>query len=227
MAKLEFDLGQKWAKGLRIAFESPEESNVNFKNALTLKQVHGKNIAAWSLAPRDYSAIEADGFIAGSNFKGSKQKLCIRTADCCPLFFIDRENEKLAAIHAGWRGLQLGIHLLPFSKGLDPKTTWIWCGPCLNGTSFTVSADMWTQFTPEVQKNFFVEQIDSVRAEPNKKFFLVWKYLERTFKERGVELFYNLEIDTFTSSDFASYRRWKNSRPTQSLTHNISWCGFV
>jgi len=235
---LEFDIGQKWAKGIRLHFcnagESAEfQSSEDFQKNYNLKQVHSKKLVTWSPSTpiAHYQQTEADGFIArGDTYKNSKKKLIIKTADCCPLFFIDRENECVAAIHAGWRGLQQGIHKVPFKEGFNPKTTWIWCGPCLNGDSFEVSEDMWSQFPSEIQKNsdFFANQkSNGEKASAGKKYFHTWKYLTQEFKELGVELFYNVEVDTFEKTDFNSYRRWRSEGNTTPTPHNYSWLSFT
>lgn len=228
---LEFDLGQKWAKGLRIRFHNQRESaSLDFKDGDTLKQIHSKKIADWSLSQSrlGFENQEADGFIArGSPFKTSKRKLYIKTADCAPLFYIDRESECVAALHAGWRGLAQGIHLLPFQRGFNPRTTWIWCGPCLNGSSFEVGPDMWSQFSAKDQNDFFVEKIDDQIAHKGKRFFNSWAFIEKTLKTLNVELLYNVEIDTFKNSEYASYRRWKKNGSIEKLQHNYSWISFI
>jgi hypothetical protein len=203
---------------------------LNLTDGDRLKQVHSKKILDWSLTQSrtGFETLEADGFIAkGSTFKQAKRKLYIKTADCAPLFYIDRENECAAALHAGWRGLAQGIHLVPFQRGFNPQTTWVWCGPCLNGTSFEVGPDMWTQFSNKDQKDFFVDQIGSVKAREEKKFFNSWSFIEKALKEIKIELFYNVEVDTFINTDYASYRRWKKQGSPENLQHNYSWISFI
>jgi len=239
MAGLEFDLGQKWAKGLRIKFldsiESKEFRNSEeFSKSYMPHQVHGKKLLNWSSTMPTSATqpqTEADGFIArGEAFSASKKKLVVRSADCAPLIYVDRESECVASIHAGWRGLSLGIHKVPFDEGFNPKTTWVWCGPCLNGENFEVGEDMWSQFPKDIQKNqsIFADRSSSGKTpNPGKKFFYTWNFLESEFKKMGVELFYNVEIDTFSDESYNSYRRWKKMNGTPPLPHNYSWVGFV
>lgn len=235
---MEFDLGQKWAKGLRLSFLNAQESgefrnSVEFEKSYSLKQIHSAKLINWSATtpPATYSQTEGDGFIVrGDSFKRAKKKLVVRTADCAPLFFVDRENECAASIHAGWPGLARRIHEMPFKEGFNPKTTWIWCGPCLNGASFEVGEDMWTQFAPAVQKDsaIFADRIEGGQtAAPGKKYFYMWKFLESEFKRMGVELFYNVEVDTFSDTNYNSYRRFKKEAGTPPLPHNYSWMSFV
>lgn len=235
---LEFDLEQKWAKGLRIHFCDSAESlhfkdSEDFQKSYSLKQVHSKKLVNWSTnaSPEKYREIEADGFIArGDSYKNSRKKLIIRTADCCPLFYVDRETQSVAAIHAGWRGLAQGIHLLPFKEGFDPKSTWIWCGPCLDGDSFEVSEDMWSQFSKDIQNNsniFSLKKSTGDAATAGKRFFNCWNYLSLEFKKLDVSLFYNVEVNTFTDKNFNSYRRWKKEGNESPTPHNYSWISFV
>jgi copper oxidase (laccase) domain-containing protein len=235
---LEFDLGQKWAKGLRIHFCDAAESaqfkdSNDFQNSYSLKQIHSKKLVNWSASTslEKFRETEADGFIArGEAYKNSLKKLVIRTADCCPLFYVDRENECAAAIHAGWRGLAQGIHLTPFKEGFDPKNTWIWCGPCLNGDTFEVSEDMWSQFPKDIQNNsdiFAQKKSTGEAAATGKRFFDCWKYLSLEFKKLDVALFYNVEVDTFTDTSFNSYRRWRKDGNVAPTPHNYSWISFV
>lgn len=226
---LEFDLGQKWAKGLRIRFHTQKESSqLDFFDGERLKQIHSKKIVDWSHSLSGSELIEADGLIAkGDSYKKSKRKLYIKTADCAPLLYIDRESECVAALHAGWRGLAQGIHLLPFQRGFNPKTTWVWCGPCLNGTSFEVGLDMWSQFSSKDQNEFFVSKIGQQTAGDEKKFFNSWNFIEKSLKNLNIELFYNVEVDTFSHPLYASYRRWKNSGSPGLLQHNYSWISFI
>lgn len=237
-ATLEFDLGQKWAKGARVQFFNSQESaalktSSEFNECYSLKQVHSKKLVPWSKTTpiSTFQQTEADGFIVrGNAFKESKKKILIRTADCAPLFFIDRETECLAAIHAGWSGLAKGIHRVPFEEGFNPKTTWVWCGPCLNGESFEVGEDMWTQFPKDIQSDteIFANRSPSGNTPAStKKYFYMWKYLELEFKKLGVELFYNVEVDTFSNTDFNSNRRWKKNAETGPLSHNYSAILFV
>ena len=123
-----------------------------------------------------------------------------------------------------------GIHRVPFEKeDFNPKTTWIWCGPSLNGENFEVGEDMWSQFSKEIQNDpkIFSKVSDSgIKAAEGKRFFYSWRFLESEYKKMDVELFYNVEVDTFSDSTFNSYRRSKNFGDKDKLQHNYSWISF-
>jgi YfiH family protein len=228
--RFEFPLAQGWSKGLRLGFESPSSIGQMPLRQLRVKQVHGDRILSVtpSLLPKDDSVIqlttEADGLVAeGDWFCNSRTALVVATADCCPLIYVDRLKQCVAIVHAGWRGLQKGVHLQPFESGrFDPISTWIWMGPSLNGASFEVGSDMFSQFSSQHQKNAAIFAPSPHSAD--KRFFYPWQLLEIDFQRIGVELFYNVEVDTLTSPHFASYRRLKGDKTHRHS--NFSWVGF-
>jgi polyphenol oxidase len=71
-----------------------------------LKQVHGDRIREIGEKEQLPVAVQqGDGLITGR----SGVALCIKTADCAPLLFVDRRLKVIGAVHAGWRGTALGI----------------------------------------------------------------------------------------------------------------------
>ncbi|MGI5971066.1 MAG: peptidoglycan editing factor PgeF [Oscillospiraceae bacterium] len=68
----------------------------------TSRQVHGDCIRV--IDGRDYFP-EADGLMTDR----PEFALCIRTADCTPIFLHDPVKRAIAAVHAGWRGTALDI----------------------------------------------------------------------------------------------------------------------
>lgn len=229
MESLEYDLSQGWSRGLKIIFGNAETSkNFNLKTAFHLKQVHGNQITRLGSSDitRPSPLEESDGMmLQGDWYRSCKRPLLIKSADCVPLFYIDRMSESLAAVHAGWRGIQKGIHLKPFETGdFNPKTTWVWCGPSLN--NFEVKSDMWKQFpASRICAPFF-----NPGADAETKLFSPWEYLAADFKKLGVDIFYNCEVNTQEDADFWSYRREKNAgRLTEdgrSAGLNYSWISF-
>ena len=73
---------------------------------ILMRQVHGDRIRVLDGdGPLPEGLPECDGLI--SDRPGVA--LGIRTADCVPLFFVDRARRVIGAAHAGWRGTALGI----------------------------------------------------------------------------------------------------------------------
>ncbi|NCN27007.1 polyphenol oxidase family protein [bacterium] len=222
-----FDLEQGWSKGLSIQFLSARSSaKFDLSNCSVVKQVHGDSIVDWKNAGNPgVASVEADGiFATGDQFANSKKKMIVKTADCMPLVYVDRIKETVVIVHAGWRGLAQGIHLAPFERGLcTPRDTWMWLGPCLNGDSFQVRSDMWEQF-PEHQNNPKYFRVDP--KDESIRYFNSWDFVSDQLTGAGVELFYNVEVDTLTTRAFVSWRRAQKAGIEKLKVQNLTVVGF-
>ena len=67
----------------------------------------------------------------------SNQVLAIMTADCLPIMLCNQQGTEIAAIHAGWRGLAMGIinHTLAQMQ-TDPRECMAWIGPAICGKCY-------------------------------------------------------------------------------------------
>lgn len=107
-----------------------------------LNQVHGINVvdaaAAQTSAPPT----------ADASFATSAGSVCVvMTADCLPVLFCDRHGTRVAAAHAGWRGLAGGV-LGATIKALDvpPSQLMAWLGPAIEQEAFEVGEEVREQF---------------------------------------------------------------------------------
>lgn len=131
----EFHVLQNWNK-LAAAFGIPME------NFLVLNQVHGDGILV--IPPRgeyftsreglDYDAIVTDRVHLA---------ICIKTADCVPVFVVDPERKVIAAVHAGWRGTAAGItakvvRLMHNQYGSRPSALLAAIGPSIGRCCYEV-----------------------------------------------------------------------------------------
>jgi copper oxidase (laccase) domain-containing protein len=223
MAALEIDLEQGWAKGLQLQFCNREESKaLSLSQCFHLKQVHSAEWVEWSPDYDPAQPKEADAvLIRDPRFRSADFPVLIKSADCLPIFFIDRESEAIVAMHSGWRGVQKELPFLPFEKGwCQPKSTWIWVGPSLSGRDFGVREDMWSQFPASVAGNTAYFERDA--ADPTQRYFHVWQYLEDRWRALGVELIYNLNVNTFQNQNFCSWRRDFKAGLTKPACNNYS-----
>jgi len=98
---LESKVLQNWNR-LAMAFAIPLE------NFLTLNQVHGDDIFVikpyGDYFPTD-KALDYDAIVTNRE----NLAICIKTADCVPVFIVDRAKKIIAAVHAGWKGTALEI----------------------------------------------------------------------------------------------------------------------
>jgi YfiH family protein len=71
----------------------------------------------------------------------------VLVADCMPVLFCDRDGSRVAAAHAGWRGLAGGVLEATLDAGgFAPEQTMAWLGPSIGPTRFEVGADVLAAF---------------------------------------------------------------------------------
>jgi len=66
------------------------------------RQVHGRGLAIAGGDPAQVIEVEADALIAEP---GSGDAVAVRVADCVPVLLADPHTGRVAAVHAGWRGV--------------------------------------------------------------------------------------------------------------------------
>ncbi|MFK7955765.1 MAG: peptidoglycan editing factor PgeF [Lysobacterales bacterium] len=125
--------------------------------ATWLKQVHGSDII--ELKGQPITQVKADG--AWTALAG---QLClVQTADCLPVLVCDVTQRRIAAVHAGWRGLAGGVLEAALSAmQASADTTLIWLGPAIGPRHFEVGSDVVEAFCQQhsMDKTLF-EQTDS------------------------------------------------------------------
>jgi YfiH family protein len=103
-----------------------------------LRQVHGKHVVAAAQVESPH-AIEADASYATT----PGQVCAILVADCMPVLFCNRDGTRVAAAHAGWRGLAAGVlEETIAASGLVPDETMAWIGPAIGPSRFEVGDDV-------------------------------------------------------------------------------------
>jgi YfiH family protein len=127
------------------------------------------------------------------------------TADCLPVLLCDRNGSRVAAVHAGWRGLTAGI----IGAGVgalacDPGSLMAWLGPAIGPAGFEVG--------DEVREAFLAldpAAADGFRPSPAGRWLADIKFLaRRQLRALGVDAVYDGAGCTFTDRErFFSYRR--------------------
>ncbi len=97
----EFHVLANWDK-LSAAFEIPLE------NFLVLNQVHADGIFVIPPHGDFYNSCDPLNYDAMVT-RRENLAICIKTADCVPVFIVDKMKKIIAAVHAGWRGTASGI----------------------------------------------------------------------------------------------------------------------
>ena len=69
------------------------------------------------------------------------------TADCLPLLLCDRAGTRVAAVHAGWRGLADGVIEAAVKRfSLPPRDILCWLGPAIGPGAFEVGPEVRARF---------------------------------------------------------------------------------
>ena len=163
-----------------------------------LQQVHGIRVLPLSqhTVPgeiADASVTAEPGIVAS-----------VMTADCLPLLLCDIQGSKVAAIHAGWRGLCSGIIEATLAHFSVPEQVMVYLGPAISQTAFEVG--------PEVRAAFIAHQAlaeVAFTAASNGKFFADLYLLARQrLQHCGVSQIYGGSFCTHRQTElFFSYRR--------------------
>jgi YfiH family protein len=116
------------------------------------KQVHGREVVVAEGSPARFLDVEADAIIARA---GSGHAVAARVADCVPIVVGDCASGRVAAIHAGWKGIEvkvieagvtaLGADRKRFVAAIGPSI-----GPCCFETSDVVAERIARASVPEV-----------------------------------------------------------------------------
>lgn len=107
---------------------------------LWLNQVHGTRVLDCASTTTDR---EADASIAAH----PGQVCVVMTADCLPLLICNRAGTRVAAAHAGWRGLADGVLEATLARFDDPaEQLLVWLGPAIGPAAFEVGAEVRARF---------------------------------------------------------------------------------
>ena len=103
-------------------------------------QVHGRAVVVAEGDPAALAKQEADALVATS---GSKAAVAVRVADCVPVLVADPVTGNVAAIHAGWRGVEARVvdAAVEALRG-DPSRMVAAIGPSIGPCCFEVGADV-------------------------------------------------------------------------------------
>ena len=163
-----------------------------------LRQVHGREVVA---AGAGGPGCEADAAMADA-----PGAVCVvMTADCLPLLVCDRAGTRVAAVHAGWRGLVDGVvERTVEALGVAPESLMVWLGPAIGPDAFEVG--------PEVRARFLAADPAAglaFRPRPDGRWLADLFLLARQRLGRlGVEQVYGGGDCTFSQPRrFYSYRR--------------------
>jgi len=161
-----------------------------------LRQVHGTRCVDAARAGDD---AEADAVLA----RRAGDVCAVLTADCLPVLLCDRAGTRVAAVHAGWRGLRDGVVAAALQR-LDcpPRELLAWIGPGIGTDAYVVGAELRRDFLALDPGNAscFVQRADGWHAD-------LAALAERQLASAGVPSIGCSNLCTFQDERFYSYRR--------------------
>lgn len=164
---------------------------------------------AWLQQVHGIAVVEADPtqvVTADASWTSTPGIACAAmTADCLPVLFCDRAGHRVAAAHAGWRGLANGVLEATLDRFQVPSEDILaWLGPAIGPKVFEVG--------PEVREAF-VEQLPQA-AQAFVPSYNAGKFLADIYElaclrlaARGVTAVYGGGLCTVNDPRFFSYRR--------------------
>ena len=111
----------------------------------------GRPQLAWLQQVHETAVVRADPglvAVADAQFTDTVGVACtVLTADCLPVLFCDRDATRVAAAHAGWRGLVAGIlEETVAALRVAPERLLVWLGPAISGRAFEVGSEVRATF---------------------------------------------------------------------------------
>nr|BFD44456.1 peptidoglycan editing factor PgeF [Pseudomonas sp. FFPRI_1] len=162
-----------------------------------LQQVHGI-----AVAHADPSTVAT----ADASWTATPDVACaVMTADCLPALFCNRAGTRVAAAHAGWRGLAAGV-LEATLDSLDtpPAEVLVWLGPAIGPERFEVGAEVREAFVGQLPaaEQAFVPSSNAGRFMAD-----IYQLARLRLAARGVTAVYGGGYCTVSDPRFFSYRR--------------------
>ena len=151
----EFRVLSNWDR-LATAFDIPLEQ------FLVVNQVHGDAIFVIKQHGSYFSTREELNYDAIVTNR-SNLAICIKTADCVPVFIVDKVKKVIAAVHAGWRGTALGISAKVISLMInqyrsEPADILAAIGPSIGHCCYEVDSTTAEAFRGQGNSEFFLQQ---------------------------------------------------------------------
>jgi len=162
-----------------------------------LQQVHGCEVVnagnTMKVATCDASVAFEPGVVCA-----------VLTADCLPILLCSLNGDRVAAVHAGWRGLAAGvIEQTVESLGHDACDLLAWLGPAIGPHAFEVGVDVYDAFTSHDKQaaDAFTLHNDRWHAD-------LYLLARQRLSGLGVHTVSGGEFCTYSQSErFFSYRR--------------------
>lgn len=192
----------EYANILENRKRAAESIGMDGNQVLYVNQVHGNDIIVVDTPWDPHNSPDGDAMVTRLPNIG----LGIATADCGPVLLYDPVQKIIGAVHAGWRGALQGIAgktvNTMITLGSNPQDIKAVLGPCIHQKSLEMGQEVYQQFLDKDSRNemYFKTISGSYHLD-------LPGYIIDDLKSAGVIQIEVLPINTYTNSDFYSYRR--------------------
>ena len=165
-----------------------------------ISQVHGADVVDVDSTPAN---PVGDGVVASL----PRTVAAVRVADCLPVLFCDRDGTRVAAAHAGWRGLAAGVlEATIAAMNVQPDRLFAWLGPAIGPQAFEVGDDVRDAFA--ATDAHAMEAFVPYPARPGKWLADLFALAGMRLSAAGVTAQFGGGVCTYSNPErFFSYRR--------------------
>jgi len=167
-----------------------------------LTQTHGTNVV--SVEEAEKGTEKETG--ADAVYSRRTGDVCaVLTADCLPVLLTDKGGTRVAAVHAGWRGLLAGVIEAALEKlELPGSEILVWLGPAIGANAFEVGEEVRSQFI-----NCHPQTEDAFQQGLSDRWLMdIVQVANIRLALKGVKQVYGGDWCTYTDHErFYSYRR--------------------
>jgi YfiH family protein len=171
-------------------------------NTQWISQVHGRDVVNLDSPPAN---LVGDAVVTSQ----PRTAAAVRVADCLPVLFCDRAGTRVAAAHAGWRGLAAGvIEATVAAMEIAPRELIAWLGPAIGPTAFEVGDDVRDVFIAHDPRA--AGAFAPYPERPGKWLADLFALAAMRLRDTGVSALFGGGVCTYINPDrFFSYRRDK------------------
>ena len=128
--------------------------NLDPSDLILANQIHSNNVQVVSSSDKNTFIDKCDGLVTADK----NTILCIFTADCVPLLMTTGNGDVKAAIHAGWKGIYLGIienaiEIFHKDFSIKSKDIEVCIGQHIRSCCYEVDCDMEEKFNTKLVNN--------------------------------------------------------------------------
>lgn len=129
----------------------------------------------------------------------------VLTADCLPVFFSNKQGDRVAVAHAGWRGVENGVISRCFAAtGIAPEDCLVWLGPAIGAEAFEVGAEVYDAFAKKNPEN----AVAFKQKDAQHWLCDIYRLARIELQQLGVQSVYGGGLCTFSDeASFYSFRR--------------------